>query len=140
MQNAFEIMDRAPVNSFHMRVTWLSGMGVFLEGYDFTNIASALVFLVPYFNLTPDRTAVLAVSTHMGTIIGALGIGYLADRFGRKFMYMTDIILYALFALVSAFATDFWVLVVARIGLGIAIGADQALSFTIIAEFAPQKV
>lgn len=140
MQNAFETMNKAPVNSFHIRVTWLSGMGVFLEGYDFTNIASALVFLVPYFNLTPDRTAVLAVSTHVGTIIGALGIGYLADRFGRKFMYMTDIILYALFALVSAFATDFWVLVVARVGLGIAIGADQALSFTIIAEFAPQKV
>jgi putative MFS transporter len=140
MQNAFETMDKAPVNSFHVRVTWLSGMGVFLEGYDFTNIASALVFLVPYFNLTPDRTAVLAVSTHVGTIVGALGIGYLADRFGRKFMYMTDIILYALFALVSAFATDFWVLVVARVGLGIAIGADQALSFTIIAEFAPQKV
>jgi putative MFS transporter len=140
MQNAFETMDKAPVNKFHVRLTWLSGMGVFLEGYDFTNIASALVFLVPYFNLTPDRTAMLAVSTHVGTIVGALGIGYLSDRFGRKSMYMTDIILYALFALVSALATDFWVLVISRIGLGIAIGADQALSFTIIAEFAPKKV
>jgi putative MFS transporter len=139
MTTAFEKMDAAPVNPFHKRVTWLSGMGVFLEGYDFTNIASALVFIVPYFNLTPDKTALLAISTHVGTIFGALSIGYLADRFGRKFMYMTDIILYALFALVSAIANDFWLLVLARVGLGYAIGADQALSFTIIAEFAPKK-
>lgn len=137
---AFETMDSAPMNRFHKRVTWLSGMGVFLEGYDFTNIASALVFIVPYFSLTPGQTAILAVSTHVGTILGALSIGYLADRLGRKFMYMTDIILYAFFALTSAFATDVWLLVVARVGLGFAIGADQALSFTIIAEFAPKKV
>ncbi|WP_424628392.1 MFS transporter [Bradyrhizobium sp. SYSU BS000235] len=137
--DVFNAMDSAKVNGFHKRVTWLSGMGVFLEGYDFTNIASALVFLVPYFHLTPERTALLAVSTHVGTIIGALLIGYLADRLGRKFMYMTDIVLYAVFAIMSAVATDFWVLVAARIGLGIAIGADQALSFTIIAEFAPRK-
>jgi putative MFS transporter len=137
---AFETMDSAPMNRFHKRVTWLSGMGVFLEGYDFTNIASALVFIVPYFSLTPGHTAILAVSTHVGTILGALSIGYLSDRFGRKFMYMTDIILYALFALTSALSNDFWLLVVARVGLGYAIGADQALSFTIIAEFAPKKV
>jgi putative MFS transporter len=140
MTTAFETMDSAPLNGFHKRVTWLSGMGVFLEGYDFTNIASALVFIVPYFNLTPGQTAILAVSTHVGTILGALSIGYLADRFGRKFMYLTDIILYAAFALTSAVATNFWLLVVARIGLGYAIGADQALSFTIIAEFSPKKV
>jgi putative MFS transporter len=63
----------------------------------------------------------------------------LSDRFGRKFMYMTDITLYAVFALLSAVATSYWVLVVARIGVGFAVGADQALSFTIIAEFAPNK-
>jgi putative MFS transporter len=133
-------MDSAPMNRFHKRVTFLSGMGVFLEGYDFTNIASALVFIVPYFQLTPGQTAILAVSTHVGTILGALSIGYLADRFGRKFMYLTDIILYAFFALTSAVSNDFWLLVVARVGLGYAIGADQALSFTIIAEFAPKQV
>lgn len=138
--SSFDALDKAPLNAFHRRVTFLSGMGVFLEGYDFTNIASALIFLVPYFHLQPGQVALLATSTYVGTIIGAVSIGYLADRLGRKFMYMADITLYALFALLSAVAINYPMLVVARIGLGFAIGADQALSFTIIAEFAPRSL
>ncbi len=136
---SFESMDNSPTNAFHRKITFLSGMGVFLEGYDFTNIASALIFLVPYFHLRPAQIGLIATSTYVGTIAGAVCVGYLADRFGRKFMFLTDITLYAIFALVSAFSTSFAMLVVARIGLGFAIGADQALSFTIIAEFAPRK-
>ncbi len=130
-------MDSATTNAFHRRVTFLSGMGVFLEGYDFTNIASALIFIVPYFALSPAQTSLLAISTYLGTIVGAASIGYLADRLGRKKMYLFDISIYAGFALISALAFNYWMLVGARAGLGFAIGADQALSFTIIAEFAP---
>lgn len=140
MKTSFSSMNDAPLNAFHRKVTFLSGMGVFLEGYDFTNIASALIFLVPYFQLKPSQIALVATSTYVGTIIGAVSIGYLADRYGRKFMYLADIVLYALFTLMSACATSYEVLVIARIGLGFAVGADQALSFTIIAEFAPRKI
>lgn len=139
-KSSFSSMNDAPLNAFHRKVTFLSGMGVFLEGYDFTNIASALIFLVPYFHLKPGQIALVATSTYVGTIVGAVSIGYLADRYGRKFMYLTDITLYALFALLSACANSYEVLVIARIGLGFAVGADQALSFTIIAEFAPRKI
>ena len=139
-QTSFLALNDAPLNKFHKKVTFLSGMGVFLEGYDFTNIASALIFLVPYFHLKAGQIALLASSTYLGTIVGAVGIGYLADRFGRKFMYLFDIFLYALFALLSAVSTSYLMLLIARIGLGFAIGADQALSFTIIAEFAPKKI
>lgn len=135
----FRSLDDATLNKFHKKMTFLSGMGVFLEGYDFTNIASALIFLVPYFDLRPAQISLIAISTYLGTIVGAISVGYLADRFGRKFMYLADISLYAAFALLSAFAMTFAILVIARIGLGFAIGADQALSFTIIAEFAPRK-
>ncbi len=131
-------LDLAPVNKFHRAVTVLSGMGVFLEGYDFTNIASALIFLVPYFKLNAAQVSLLSVSTYVGTFIGAWGTGYLADRLGRKFMYMWDMLIYGLFAVLSGFAINYSMLVASRVGLGLAIGADQALSFTIIAEFAPR--
>ena len=136
----FQALNEAPLNRFHRKVTFLSGMGVFLEGYDFTNIASALIFLIPYFHLKPAQIALLASSTYIGTIVGAVAIGYLADRLGRKFMYLFDISMYALFALLSAVSTSYTMLLIARIGLGFAIGADQALSFTIIAEFAPKRI
>jgi MFS family permease len=131
-------LDLAPVNKFHRAVTILSGMGVFLEGYDFTNIASALIFLVPYFKLNAAQISLLSVSTYIGTFIGAWAVGYLADRLGRKYMYMWDMVFYGLFALLSGLSINYGMLVASRVGLGLAIGADQAISFTIIAEFAPR--
>ena len=44
--------DEIAVGRFHLKLTVLSGMGVLLEGYDFTNIAAALIFLTPYFHLS----------------------------------------------------------------------------------------
>lgn len=132
-------LDNARVNNFHRRVTFLSGMGVFLEGYDFTNIASALIFLIPYFALTAGQITALAVSTYIGTIAGALIAGWIGDRFGRRVIFMIDMVVYGLFAILSALSPTVSILIACRVGLGLAIGADQALSFTIIAEFVPTK-
>lgn len=132
-------MDVAKTNKFHLKVTFLSGMGVFLEGYDFTNVASALIYLIPYFNLTAAQTTILSLSTFIGTLIGALLIGRLADMLGRRTMYMLDILMFIVFSLMSAVSWNYEVLAVSRFLLGFAIGADQALSFAIIAEFAPKK-
>ncbi|HEY1729118.1 MAG TPA: MFS transporter [Candidatus Baltobacteraceae bacterium] len=139
MVASFAELDQAKVNRFHVLVTFLSGMGVFLEGYDFTNIGAALVFLIPYYHLTPLTTSWLAISTYLGTVVGALGAGYLADRFGRRHLYMWDVVAYAFFGLLSAVSFSYPMLFLARVGLGAGIGADQALSFTIIGEFAPRK-
>lgn len=132
-------MDDLSTNRFHMLITLLSGMGVFLEGYDFTNIASALIFLVPYFKLTALLTSLLSISTYVGTLIGALVIGYLADLVGRKRMYVLDIVLYIVFALTSGLSVNYLMLFLSRIGLGFGIGADQAISFSIIGETAPKR-
>ena len=139
MATTLQDLDQAKINHFHLLVTFLSGMGVFLEGYDFTNIGAALIFLIPYYHLTPLATSWLAVSTYLGTIVGALAAGYLADRFGRRHLYMVDMIVYAFFGLLSAVSFNAPMLFLARVGLGFGIGADQALSFTIIGEFSPRK-
>ena len=139
MATTLQDLDQAKINHFHLLVTFLSGMGVFLEGYDFTNIGAALIFLIPYYHLTPLATSWLAVSTYLGTIVGALAAGYLADRFGRRHLYMVDMIAYTFFGLLSAVSFNAPMLFLARVGLGFGIGADQALSFTIIGEFSPRK-
>lgn len=138
-QNFFHNLDYGPVSKKVLFVTFMSGMGVFLEGYDFTNIASALIFLIPYFSLNTAQTSILAVSTYAGTFIGAIIIGNLADIFGRRTMYIADIVFYIVFAITSGLSINYLMLVGSRIGLGFGIGADQALSFSIIAETSPTK-
>jgi MFS transporter, putative metabolite transport protein len=131
--------DEGKVGRFHLRLTVLSGMGVLLEGYDFTNIAAALIFLTPYFNLSSGEVTALSISTFVGTMVGAISAGYLADRFGRRRLYLIDLWLYVIFGIVSAIAPSYAILLIARVGIGVGIGADQALSFTLVSEYAPRK-
>jgi putative MFS transporter len=50
--------------------------------------------------------------------------GYFTDRVGRQFRYIADLIVLALFSILSAFAGEAWQLVIVGFLLGVAIGAD----------------
>ncbi|MFD7160461.1 sugar porter family MFS transporter [Kribbella sp. NPDC059898] len=74
----------------------------------------------------------------MGAAVGALAAGPTSDRLGRKSLLIADAAIYAIGALLSAFAWDAWVLLFARTLIGLAIGADSAIATAYIAEYAPK--
>jgi MFS transporter, SP family, arabinose:H+ symporter len=128
--------SRAPT-SFYWRLTLLATLGGFLFGYDTANIGSALPFL-PY-HLNGFWTGYVVAGASLGAAVGALAAGPLTDRFGRKSLLIADAAIYAAGALLSAFAPDAGVLIVARTLIGLAIGADSAIATAYIAEYAPAK-
>ena len=65
--------------------------------------------------------------------------GPLSDRYGRKFIYTYDLILYMVGVLIAAFAVNQWMLLVAFILTGIAVGAGVPAAWTYIAEEAPSE-
>jgi inositol transporter-like SP family MFS transporter len=72
-----------------------------------------------------------------GAAIGAAIGGPLCDRLGRKFIYTYDLILYMAGVLLAVFAMNFWMLLIAFVLTGIAVGAGVPASWTYIAEEAP---
>jgi hypothetical protein len=50
---AFADLDEAKLNQIHLRITVLSALGEFLDGYDLLIIVGALLLLVPEFHLAP---------------------------------------------------------------------------------------
>jgi putative MFS transporter len=81
----------------------------------------------------------MAASTTIGMLVGAIVFGYITDRVGRKLLYMWDMIIFVVFTAAISLSFDYWFLFVVRLILGLAIGADYAISATIIAEFAPKQ-
>jgi putative MFS transporter len=128
-----------PLSKFVRRLTFLSAMGVFLDGYNLSIIAAALLFVEPLFHPTSVQLGFIGSAAVLGMLVGALVFGNLTDRFGRRTMYLFDLLFFIVFAILSALSQNIWELIIFRFLLGIGLGADYPISSTLTAEFAPTK-
>jgi putative MFS transporter len=131
--------DRMPIDRTHVRVTVLTVAGYFLDGFDLLVISVALLTIVPAFHPSAVATGFIGSATLAGMFVGGLGAGFLVDLFGRRRIYMWDLVIFIIFTITAAFSQNIWQLIVSRGLLGIGIGADYALTLTILSEFAPIK-
>ncbi|RJQ76275.1 MFS transporter [Pseudonocardiaceae bacterium YIM PH 21723] len=137
--NGFQVLDQASLKPFQRKVTRLSAAGMFLDGYDLTVIAVALPILIKQWHLSSGMAAIVAASAVLGMFIGALVLGRLTDKLGRKKMYLVDLICFVVFAILTALSQDVWQLIAFRFLLGLAIGADYSISPTLLAEYVSAK-
>ena len=132
-------LDAVPIKRYHYFITALSDAGYFLDGYDLLVIGPALLFIAPIFHISPYVSAVIGVATIIGQLVGGAVFGFLADLNGRKSIYQWDMLIFALFAILSGVSQNAIELIIFRTLLGLAIGADYALTLSIIGEYSPVK-
>lgn len=138
----FRSLDDSKVKGMHLRITALSSGGNFLDGFDISIIAVAILMLPSVFDVITQSTLdydLLIGSTLIGMIFGGILGGYLTDRSGRRFIYLWDMVFFIVFTIFTVISSSFTTLVLSRLFLGVAIGADYAISPTIIAEYSPVK-
>ncbi|RCI01871.1 hypothetical protein CU098_009648 [Rhizopus stolonifer] len=148
---ALEEIDNAKFGWFHIRACIVSGIGFFTDAYDIfaINLVSSMIGWV-YFQSNGNKTpynvdTAIKVSCSVGTVIGQLGFGYLADRVGRKRMYGVELMIIIIGTVGQALAgngpaASFWgVITFWRVIVGIGIGGDYPLSSVITSEFATTK-
>ncbi|MGC8559972.1 MAG: MFS transporter [Phycisphaerae bacterium] len=134
-----EQLDSAPMTRLHKRLVLAAGLGVFLDGYDLVIIGIAMIFIRRQWHISHVESSMLGSAALAGALIGALSAGRIADRFGRKAIYLIDLIAFFASALMCALAWNIGVLIAFRLLLGIGVGADYPLSATYLAEFSPKK-
>ena len=114
-------------------------LGAFLDGYDLAIIAGAFLLLIPLFELTPVEVSWIGGAAFAGMIVGALILGRLSDRVGRRSSFLLVLVLFVVGSLVSALATSVALLVIGRVVIGLAVGADLPVSTALIAEISPRN-
>src|SRR6201996_4303254 len=138
--NAGPRLDRLPISSFHYRIFWLVGAGMFFDGYDLYVAGSVLAATVQTkFSTLPQNLQFISL-TFVGMTVGALVTGFVGDRFGRRFTYQINLLIFGLASLAAAFAQDMPQLIACRFVQGLGLGAEIVVGYSTMTEFVPPNV
>lgn len=132
-------LDGSRVKKLHWQVGAFAGLGAFLDGFDYAVIAVALIGIVPELKPTASEIAALVAAAYAGGAVGGILFGNLADRYGRKLLFMLDLSFFIIFTLLCGIAHSVYWLIFLRFCLGIGLGGDFPLSASYMSEFAPTR-
>jgi MFS family permease len=111
-----------------------------IYGYDLGNISGALLFIPAQFHLSTFEVESVATVVVVGSIVGVLLGGPIANAFGRKPIMVAVAFSYAAFAILSALSTSLVWLDITRFFLGVTIGVSIVVAPIFVAESVPAKV
>lgn len=112
-------------------------MGGFLFGYDSAVINGAVTGIQKHFHVGNGETAFVVAIALLGSAVGAVAAGWLADHFGRVRTMVLAAVLFAISGVGSMFPPSIQLLATWRVLGGIAIGIASVIAPTYIAEVAP---
>ncbi|KAF6009323.1 Inorganic phosphate transporter pho84 [Brettanomyces bruxellensis] len=145
---ALEKIDNAKFGWYHVRAICVAGVGFMTDAYDIFSINLGIPMISQAFwngNIPESTETLLKVATSVGTVIGQLGFGYMADHLGRKRIYGSELIIMLCATVLqctaghSAAMSFPALLTFYRIIMGIGIGGDYPMSSIITSEFATTR-
>ena len=133
-------LDRLPVTRLHRKVFNLIGVGMFFEGFDIYIAASVLgaTYKTGFSSLT--QNGLFISMTFVGMTLGALLTGFLGDRYGRQFTYQLNLLVFGAASLASAVAPNMTTLIALRFLMGLGLGAEVVVGYSMMAEFFPARI
>jgi MFS transporter, putative metabolite:H+ symporter len=135
--NAGARLDRLPISPFHYRIFWLVGAGMFFDGYDLYVAASVLASTTQTkFSTLPQNLQFISL-TFVGMTIGSFVTGFIGDKYGRRFTYQVNLLVFGLASIAAAFAQDMTQLIFFRFIQGLGLGAEIVVGYSTLTEFVP---
>ncbi len=137
--NAGARLDRLPLSTFHRRIVALIAIGMFFDGYDVYVAATVLGATLSSGFSTLAQNAQFVSVTFIGMMIGSFLTGFLGDRYGRRFTYQANLMVFGAASLAAAFAPNMTWLIALRGVMGIGLGAELVAGYAALTEFLPPQ-
>jgi putative MFS transporter len=137
--NAGARLDRLPISGFHRRLLWLIGAGAFIDAFDVYLASGAMAKMVQEAFSTIDANAYFLSAGFTGMLVGAAFAGYVGDRFGRRYSYQANLLIFGLASLGATIVPSIGLLTLLRFIMGIGLGAEVIVATGMLLEFIPRS-
>jgi MFS family permease len=133
-------LDGAPWSPTHTRIAAALGIGWALDAFEVQIIGSVIPSIAKEFSLSHEQQVAVFVVWFIGIGIGAGAFGYLADRVGRKRLFVATLVLYSLAAIATAASPTYWLFLLFRFVTALGVGGEYSAVASAIAEFMPARL
>jgi MFS family permease len=134
-------LDRLPWSRFHTRLVIALGITWVLDGFEITvaSLVGPVLQSRETLGLGSEAVGRVASVYLIGEVVGALVFGYLADRLGRRRLFLATLALYFVASGLTAFSMGYVSLLVFRFFAGAGIGGEYAAINSAIDELIPAR-
>lgn len=133
------MVDGSSFSPYQYLVCSICFLVTFLDGFDLTVIGVALPKIAEHLSSDPASLGLALSAGQFGPLVGAIVLGMLADRFGRKWMLFLSALLFGGFTLMTVHITGIEQLALYRFLAGIGLGGAVPNALTLGSEYAPKR-
>jgi len=132
-------LDQSRLTGNHVRVVSAAVLGDMLEFFDLALISFVIAFIAVPWKLTYTASASILLAAGFGSIVGAILFGNIADKIGRRPVFMFTIVFSGIMTGLMFFTPEGnWLyLVVLRFFVGLALGGLYCVDLPLVQEFVP---
>ncbi|MEI2355522.1 MFS transporter [Mesobacillus zeae] len=112
----------------------IAGMGWMFDAMDVGMLSFIIAALQVDWGLSVKEMGWIGSVNSIGMAAGALIFGYMADRIGRKNVFMITLLLFSIGSGISAFATSLAAFLLLRFFIGMGLGGELPVASTLVSE------
>ena len=111
---------------------------LFLTAYIAPGLVSSGLFTATSTSLLdPTGVGFFVFASFAGMFIGAMGFGFIADRHGRRSIFVVSLVAYSIATAIMAFQRTLWGVLAWRFLASVGVGVEQVTIDTFLPEFVP---
>lgn len=135
-----ELSDKARFNRFHAGMLLWCAVIIICDGYDLAVAGIALPSIMKDMGVTAQNAGFMVSSALFGMMFGAIFLGTIADRIGRRKAIAICIALFSVFTAAAGFTHDPYTFSAMRFLAGLGIGGVMPNVVAQMTEYSPKKI
>ena len=132
-------IERQPLNARHWLALVLCTLVVTFDGFNAQVMGYVAPSLTKAWHIPAPALGPVISSGLVGLMLGALVLGTLGDRLGRKTIVLAATLLFGIFSLLTSFATSPSVMLGLRFLTGLGLGGAMPAAIALISEYVPER-
>ncbi len=135
-----QLADEARFNRFHGLVLFWCALIIIFDGYDLAVAGIALPSIMQSMGVDATQAGFMVSSALFGMMFGAIFLGTIADRIGRRWAIAICILLFSVFTAAAGFTSDPVAFSVTRFLAGLGIGGVMPNVVAQMTEYSPRRI